>query len=119
MWKLNSILKPIKSTAALPGQITKTALTEEFVFQNVAYIPTVYRTGSHTLLILQISTTFKDVQMILKWFFDISTGFRFSKISVGVSVHIYSCPCLNPDVKNVTCSAEVGKFISKTVAHLF
>ena len=25
-------------------------------------------------------TTFKDVQMILKQFFDISTGFRFSKM---------------------------------------
>ena len=33
------------STAALPGQPTKTALTEEFMFQNVAYRPTVYRTG--------------------------------------------------------------------------
>jgi hypothetical protein len=32
---------------------------------------------SHTLLILKIYTTFKDVQMILKIFFDISTGFRF------------------------------------------
>ena len=41
----NLILKPIKSTAALPGQTTKTALTEEFMFQNVAYWPTVYRTG--------------------------------------------------------------------------
>ena len=35
------------STAALPGQTTKTALTEEFMFQNVAYRPTVYRTGSN------------------------------------------------------------------------
>ena len=35
---------------------------------------------SHTLLILKIFTTFKDVQMILKQFFDISTGFRFSKM---------------------------------------
>ena len=33
------------STTALPGQTTKTALTEEFMFQNVAYRPTVYRTG--------------------------------------------------------------------------
>ena len=36
------------STAALPGQTTKTALTEEFMFQNVAYRPTVYRTGEKT-----------------------------------------------------------------------
>jgi hypothetical protein len=28
------------STDALPGQTTKTALTEEFMFQNVAYRPT-------------------------------------------------------------------------------
>ena len=34
------------STAALPGQTTKTALTEEFMFQNVAYRPTVYITGN-------------------------------------------------------------------------
>ena len=38
---------------------------------------------SHTLLILKIFTTFKDVQMILKQFFDISTGFRFSKMQWG------------------------------------
>ena len=30
-------------------QTTKTALTEEFMFQNVAYRPTVYRTGGFTL----------------------------------------------------------------------
>jgi hypothetical protein len=33
---------------------------------------------------LKVYTTFKDDQMILKCFFDISTGFRFWKISVGV-----------------------------------
>ena len=49
---------------------------------------------SHTLLILKIYTTFKDVQMMLKIFFDISTGFRFSKISVECSVHLCSCPCI-------------------------
>ena len=32
-------------TAAMPGQTTKMALTEEFMFQNVAYWPTVYITG--------------------------------------------------------------------------
>ena len=32
--------------------------------------------------------------MMLKGFFDISTGFRFSKISVECSVHSCSCPCL-------------------------
>ena len=30
---------------------------------------------------------------MLKRFFDISTGFRFSKISVECSVHLCSCPC--------------------------
>ena len=35
---------------------------------------------SPTLLILKNYTTFKDVQMILKHFFDISTGFRYKKI---------------------------------------
>ena len=48
---------------------------------------------SHTLLILKIYTTFKDVQMMLKIFFDISTSFRFLKISVECSVHLCSCPC--------------------------
>ena len=43
---------------------------------------------SHNLLISKIYTTFKDVQMMLKWFFDISTGLRFSKISVGVSISV-------------------------------
>ena len=47
---------------------------------------------SHTLLILKIYTTFKDVQMILKRFFDISTGFRFSKNQCECSVHSCSCP---------------------------
>ena len=47
---------------------------------------------SHTLLILKNHTTFKDVQMMLIKFFDVSTGFRFSKISVECSVHSCSCP---------------------------
>ena len=34
-------------------------------------------------LILKIYTTFKDVQMMLKLFFDISTGFKFSKMQCG------------------------------------
>ena len=43
--------------------------------------------------------TFKDVQMMLKRFFDVSTDFRFSKISVECSVHICSCPCTNVQLK--------------------
>ena len=35
---------------------------------------------SHTLLILKNCTTFIDVRLMLKLFFDISTGFRFSKM---------------------------------------
>ena len=42
---------------------------------------------SHALLISKFCTTFKDVQMMLKRFFDISTGFIFSKISVECSLH--------------------------------
>ena len=49
---------------------------------------------SHTLLILKIYTTFEDVQMMFKWFFDISTGFRFQRSVWECSVHICSCPWL-------------------------
>ena len=43
---------------------------------------------SHTLLILKIYTTYKDVQMMLKHFFDISTGFRYKKNGKEFSVHL-------------------------------
>ena len=36
-----------------------------------------------------------DNSYIVEIFFDISTGFRFSKISVECSVYLCSCPCLN------------------------
>ena len=39
------------STAALPGQTTKMAQTLESMFQNVAYRPTVYRTGGTYIII--------------------------------------------------------------------
>ena len=48
-------LKAYLSTAALPGQTTKTALTEEFMFQNVAYKPTVYITGGLAVLFFLVS----------------------------------------------------------------
>jgi hypothetical protein len=54
---------------------------------------------SHTLLTSKIYTTFKEVQMMLKISFDISTGFRFLKISVECSVHSCSCPCLISEKK--------------------
>ena len=44
VWKLKFKYQT-QSTAALPDQTIKTALTEEFMFQNVAYRPTVYITG--------------------------------------------------------------------------
>ena len=44
VWKLKFKYQT-QSTAALPDQTIKTALTEEFMFQNVAYRPTVYKTG--------------------------------------------------------------------------
>ena len=36
----------------------------------------------------EIYTTFKDVQMMLKYFFDISTGFRYKKDGKEFSVHL-------------------------------
>ena len=44
----SSDIKIYLSAAALRGQTTKMALTEEFMFQNVAYWPTVYITGRAT-----------------------------------------------------------------------
>ena len=40
--------------------------------------------------------------MMLKWCFDFSTGFRFSKISVECFVHICSCPWLGVMCKGKT-----------------
>ena len=72
----NLILKPIKSTAALPGQTTKTALTEELMFQNVAYRPTVYITGECTLVNLTLISKVKIIIVTLLWiFWQISTSY--------------------------------------------
>ena len=49
---------------------------------------------SPTLLILKNYTTFKDVQMVLKHFFDISTGFRYKKMEK-------SSPSIYRDVHDV------------------
>ena len=67
---------------------------------------------SHTLLILQINTTFEDVQMMLKWFFDFSTDFRFSKIS---SVHIWSCPCITIPCEMKIFIAYIGSLPTLSV----
>ena len=68
-------------TAALPGQTTKTALTEEFMFQNVAYRPTVYRTGVNSKSVL-IRPTIKAVNTkISKNFFCIFFNILISLFS--------------------------------------
>ena len=36
----------------------------------------------------EINTTFKGVQMMLKHFFDISTGFRYKKNGKEFAVHL-------------------------------
>ena len=56
------------STAAWPGQTTKTAQTLEFMLQNVAYWPTVYRTGvfkfnDFKCLLWQLSKWLKWVEL--------------------------------------------------------
>ena len=43
---------------------------------------------SHILQIFKIKTTFKDDQIILLWFFEISTGFRFTKKPSSLPVQI-------------------------------
>jgi hypothetical protein len=67
---------------------------------------------SHILLILKIYTTFKDVQMILKRFFDISPGFRFSKISVECSVYSCSCPWLQSMVSKKNINLMSGLYLN-------
>ena len=58
----NSNMKIYLSTAALPGQTTKMALKEEFMFQNVANWPTVYITGVNFFI-------FWIWQLVLEYFF--------------------------------------------------
>jgi hypothetical protein len=60
---------------------------------------------------LKIYTTFKDVQMILKRFYDISTGFRFLKNQCECSVHSCSCPWLLPRIlenNKTSCFTHAG-----------
>ena len=58
---------------------------------------------SHALLILKIYTTFKDVQVMLKHFFDISTGFRNKKKWKRV---------LRPSIET-SMHYRLSKFVSK------
>ena len=51
-------------------------------------LPPVLTIWSYQLVLLPGLTT---CQMMLKWIFDISTGFRHSKIRSECSVHICSC----------------------------
>ena len=55
---------------------------------------------SHTLLILKIYITFKMLKWCWNDFLIISTGFKFSKISVGVAKKV-SCPYLPSLLPNV------------------
>ena len=66
---------------------------------------------SLTLLILKINTMFEDFQMMLKWFFDFSTGFRFSKVSVECSVHICNCPWFRRHFPNDKAMLSLADFI--------
>ena len=72
IWKLKSNTKLNLSTAALPGQTTKTALTEEFMFQNVAYRPTVYITGVFSRSFIMIQVNILPVNSILGHFKGLS-----------------------------------------------
>ena len=89
---------PNLPTAAMPGQTTKTALKEEFMFQNVAYWPTVYRTGAKSRLI---------------WLLKISkirnSKLGFVKICdeqlIGRRTHIVSSDCLQIKHKNYYISS--------------
>ena len=65
--------------------------------------------------------------MMLKIFFDISTGFRFSKISVECSVHLYSCPWVMHHIsetqsqlnKNLTCFCVPKKLTCQQLIKYF
>ena len=50
---LKSCSEKLKSTFFLTASTAQMALTEEFMFQNVAYRPTVYRTGIHISLMFE------------------------------------------------------------------
>ena len=56
---------------------------------------------------------------MLKWIFDFSTGFRFSKISVECSVHICSCPWPNSLLrsKNQVATCHKRALIPSKVQH--
>ena len=66
---------------------------------------------SHALLILKIYTTFKDVQVMLKHFFDISTGFRYKKIKK-------SFPSMYRDVHDLIKSNKVLSTYRSTQNHV-
>ena len=52
------------STAALPGQTTKMAQTLESMFQNVAYRPTVYRTGGKGEIAMGEEMTLTNILLV-------------------------------------------------------
>ena len=68
---------------------------------------------------LKIYTVYKNVQMMLKRFFDISTGFRFSKISVECSVHLCSCPWITQQNMTSWFWQKFNKYICFFYTFLF
>ena len=81
------------STAALPSQTTKTALTLEFMFQNVAYRPTVYITGIATATLAQWSQSHWEVEITIILPFDLTRYFlNFHSISSTMNAQLTVVP---------------------------
>ena len=72
----------------------------------ILILPSFKHSRNIWLIIKNLYITFKDVQVMLKRFFDNSTYFRFLKISVECSVHSCSCPWLlfSSELSHVTKS---------------
>ena len=66
-----------------------------------------------TLLILKIKTNIEDVQMILKWYFNFSTGFKFSNFQRSV----WSVPSIS--LHNTTVSLKAIYFFDKVKLILY
>ena len=80
-------------TAAMPGQTTKTALTEEFMFQNVAYRPT-DQLYIELELIPYNSTYLKMKTFLKKSLLSLSFGKYVNPIQIGLAqIMPASCDC--------------------------
>jgi hypothetical protein len=107
----NSILNPIYNTAALPGQTTKTALTEEFMFQNVAYRPTVYITGILAKLKNCQNGTFEPVHEIKKKIWLKAFFWNIMKMAIRKNIHNLSQGPPNPGFMQK--KVQKGYFLKK------